>query len=163
LFSSFLLGWEHCANGEDESLDLCNKASGRIVPTSNKKTFIIVIIVVIVMIFFVVYIFQIYRTKNATKINDPKDDNVTAPLSPCNANKAKLTSLADAMRMSTLNSRISGSNSYDRNHITGNLKKIDIIHLIEEHLAVILCSSSVQFVQYIRQIKLFISLDITIS
>jgi low density lipoprotein receptor-related protein 5/6 len=116
-------GWENCANGEDEDEKLC-KVNRRLPSTSNKKTFIIVIIIVIVFIFFVVYIFQIYRTKNSNSASEPKDHAL--PLSPCGVSKTRVAklSVAEAMRMSTLSSRNSGPNSYDRNHITGrNLMK----------------------------------------
>lgn len=66
---------------------------------------------------------QMCRTKLAgTSINEPKDDQAMDPLSP-NLNKtahvSKINSVSDNVRMSTLNSRVTLANSYDRNNITG--------------------------------------------
>ena len=110
-------------DGADESPDLCNAANNRrTAPTSDKKVFVIVLVVIVVIIFFIVYVLQMYRTKFADSIREPKEDQAMAPLSPGSLNKSlrvtKITSVADAVRLSTLNSRTS-NNSYDRNHITG--------------------------------------------
>lgn len=114
-------GWDHCADGSDESAETCHIDIRDAVQPSNKKNFIIIIVVVMLVLFFGAYILQIWKTKLSGNNDEPKDDQAGAPLSP-NANKnnriTKLATPADAIRMSTLNSRTS-MNSYDRNHITG--------------------------------------------
>lgn len=114
-------GWDDCAEGEDESAEQCSQIIDKKV-TPDKKTFIIIIVVVIILMFCGVYVLQICRSKMAGDPIDPKEDQSAAPLSPGGNNKqvrvSKLASVADAVRMSTLNSRNS-ANSYDRNHITG--------------------------------------------
>lgn len=55
-------------------------------------------------------------------INEPKDDHAMDPLSPATHKQthvSKITSVSDNVRMSTLNSRSTVTNSYDRNNITG--------------------------------------------
>lgn len=113
-------GWEHCADGADEAKELCDSPLNRkTAPNSDKKVLIIVVVVLVIMIVFIVYILQICRAKFNDNIREPKEDQASAPLSPGNLNKnlrlSKITSAADAVRLSTINSR----NSYDRNHITG--------------------------------------------
>jgi len=82
--------------------------------------FVVILIVMVLIIFFIVYILQICRTKFADTIREPKEDQASAPLSPGGLNSlrmSKITSVADAVRLTTL-SRTS-MNSYDRNNITG--------------------------------------------
>lgn len=116
-------GWEHCADGADESGDFCHADNiRRSATTSDKKVFVVILIVLVLIIFFIVYILQLCRTKFADNIRDPKEiDQASAPLSPGGLNNlrvSKISSVADAVRLSTLNSRNS-MNSYDRNNITG--------------------------------------------
>lgn len=117
-------------DGADESIELCSQSNNRrTAPTSDKKVFVIVLVVIVIIIFFIVYVLQMYRTKFADSIREPKEDQAMAPLSPGSLNKGlrvtKITSVADAVRLSTLNSRTS-NNSYDRNHITGKCFKREI-------------------------------------
>lgn len=91
-------------------------------PASDKKAFMILIVATMITIFSIVYLLQFCRTRMSKNHNEPKDDPATDPLSPNTLGKthrvSKIASVADAVRMSTLNSRTS-VNSYDRNHITG--------------------------------------------
>uniref|UniRef100_A0A0A1WEM1 Low-density lipoprotein receptor-related protein 6 n=1 Tax=Zeugodacus cucurbitae TaxID=28588 RepID=A0A0A1WEM1_ZEUCU len=116
-------GWENCADGTDESAEMCLQPNTRaMAPASDKKAFMILIFATIVIIFSIVYLLQVCRTRIGKSRNEPKDDQASDPLSPSTLSKSqrvsKIASVADAMRMSTLNSRNS-INSYDRNHITG--------------------------------------------
>lgn len=55
-------------------------------------------------------------------INEPKDNEAMDPLSPGthkSAHVSKLNGVTDNVRLSTLNSRTTVANSYDRNNITG--------------------------------------------
>ncbi|XP_060653408.1 LOW QUALITY PROTEIN: low-density lipoprotein receptor-related protein 6 [Drosophila nasuta] len=120
--SSALLcdGWENCADGGDESIDICQQRS--MAPASDKRAFMILIGATMVIIFSIVYLLQFCRTRIGKSRTEPKDDQASDPLSPSTLSKSqrvsKIASVADAVRMSTLNSRNS-MNSYDRNHITG--------------------------------------------
>lgn len=115
-------GWDHCADGGDELPEKCPSVNQEvIVQSSNKKNFIIIIVVIMLVLFFGAYILQIWKTKLSSNSDEPKDDQAGAPLSPGSNKSSRITKLAttaDAVRMSTLNSRTS-MNSYDRNHITG--------------------------------------------
>ncbi|XP_037825188.1 low-density lipoprotein receptor-related protein 6 [Lucilia sericata] len=116
-------GWDHCADGADESADICSQANTRrMAPSSDKKAFMILIVATMITIFSIVYLLQFCRTRIGKNRNEPKDDQASDPLSPSTLSKSqrvsKIASVADAVRMSTLNSRTS-MNSYDRNHITG--------------------------------------------
>ncbi|XP_052903013.1 low-density lipoprotein receptor-related protein 6 [Anopheles moucheti] len=119
-------GDEHCAKGEDEAPEICNEyGNRRMAPSSSKITLLIVVVTAVAVVFLVVYLLQTFRTRFGTGGGglEPKEcDQAAAPLSPGGLNKnirvSKLASVADAVRMSTLNSRASGG-SYDRNHITG--------------------------------------------
>lgn len=110
-------GWDNCADGADEAPELCSQTNRRIAPASDKKTFIIVTVVVVVLAFSVAYFWQLCRSKLTGSSNEPKDDPSADPLSP-SVRVAKIVSVADAVRMSTLN-RSSNTGSYDRNNITG--------------------------------------------
>lgn len=118
-------GWDNCADGADETLEICNQAHNRRVSDkiSDKKTFIVGIVVVMLIVFFVVYVVQMCRNKFVgAGINEPKDDQAMDPLSPGthkSAHVSKINAVSDNVRMSTLNSRTTVANSYDRNHITG--------------------------------------------
>lgn len=116
-------GWDNCADGADESPEICNAQSRRVAPISDKKTFTVGIIIAVVVIFFAVYVLQMCRTKfSAAGINEPKDDQAMDPLSPGlhkTTHVSKINSVSDNVRMSTLNSRTTTANSYDRNNITG--------------------------------------------
>ncbi|XP_052873130.1 low-density lipoprotein receptor-related protein 6 [Anopheles cruzii] len=124
-------GDEHCARGEDEAPEICSEYSNRrMAPSSSKITLLIVVVVAVAVVFVVVYLLQTCRTRfgaGGAGGMEPKEcDQAAAPLSPGGAlNKnirvSKLASVAEAVRMSTLNSRASNavSSSYDRNHITG--------------------------------------------
>lgn len=120
--ASFLCdGWDNCADGADESPEICNAQNRRAAPISNSKTFIISIVIVVALIFLVVYF--VARSKlSSSVINEPKDDQAMDPLSP-NSHKAahasKINAVSENVRMSTLNSRATVANSYDRNNITG--------------------------------------------
>lgn len=64
----------------------------------------------------------ICRAKLAGAVNEPKDDQAMDPLSPAThkpTHVSKLAAVSDNVRMSTLNSRTTVANSYDRNNITG--------------------------------------------
>uniref|UniRef100_A0A182YL08 EGF-like domain-containing protein n=1 Tax=Anopheles stephensi TaxID=30069 RepID=A0A182YL08_ANOST len=119
-------GDEHCAKGEDEAPEICSEyGNRRMTPSSSKITLLIVVVTAVAVVFLVVYLLQTFRTRFGTGGGglEPKEcDQAAAPLSPGGLNKnirvSKLASVADAVRMSTLNSRASGG-SYDRNHITG--------------------------------------------
>uniref|UniRef100_A0A1A9WIS8 EGF-like domain-containing protein n=1 Tax=Glossina brevipalpis TaxID=37001 RepID=A0A1A9WIS8_9MUSC len=116
-------GWDHCADGADESAEICSQAiTRRMAPSSDKKAFMILIVATMITIFSIVYLLQFCRTRIGKNRNEPKDDQASDPLSPSTLSKSqrvsKIASVADAVRMSTLNSRTSMS-SYDRNHITG--------------------------------------------
>ncbi|XP_055856668.1 low-density lipoprotein receptor-related protein 6 [Episyrphus balteatus] len=115
-------GWDHCADGADESPEICSQTNPRpIVPASDKKAFMILIVATMITIFSIVYILQFCRARLGKNRNEPKDDQASDPLSPTLSKSqrvSKIASVADAVRMSTLNSRNS-MNSYDRNHITG--------------------------------------------
>lgn len=120
-------GWEQCADGADESPENCNIATNRRIPTtSDREIFIIAAVVVMIIVFSVAYVVNAHRSnicraKLTSNSNEPKDDQSADPLSPNlhkNIRVSKIASVADAVRMSTLNSRTS-ANSYDRNHITG--------------------------------------------
>ncbi|XP_021709286.1 low-density lipoprotein receptor-related protein 6 [Aedes aegypti] len=116
-------GDEHCANGEDEAPELCAEYNNRrMAPSGSKITMLIVVVIAVAVVFIVVYLLQTCRSRFGAGSSEPKEDQAAAPLSPGGLNKnirvSKLTSVADAVRMSTLNSRNS-TNSYDRNHITG--------------------------------------------
>lgn len=119
-------GWDHCADGADEAPETCHQISNRRIPaSSDKETFIIVSVVLMIIIFSLVYILNtrlnICRSKFSANSNEPKDDHASDPLSPGShkTRVMKITSPGDTVRMSTLNSRTSLPNSYDRNHITG--------------------------------------------
>ncbi|KAH8340133.1 hypothetical protein KR067_010390 [Drosophila pandora] len=109
-------GWENCADGADESSEICLQR--RMAPASDKRAFMILIGATMITIFSIVYLLQFCRRSRT----EPKDDQASDPLSPSTLSKSqrvsKIASVADAVRMSTLNSRNS-MNSYDRNHITG--------------------------------------------
>ncbi|XP_033156520.1 low-density lipoprotein receptor-related protein 6 [Drosophila mauritiana] len=113
-------GWENCADGADESSDICLQR--RMAPATDKRAFMILIGATMITIFSIVYLLQFCRTRIGKSRTEPKDDQATDPLSPSTLSKSqrvsKIASVADAVRMSTLNSRNS-MNSYDRNHITG--------------------------------------------
>ncbi|XP_058464924.1 low-density lipoprotein receptor-related protein 6 [Malaya genurostris] len=116
-------GNEHCANGEDEAPELCTEYNNRrMAPSGSKITMLIVVVIAVAIVFIVVYLLQTCRSRFGSGSSEPKEDQAAAPLSPGGINKnirvSKLSSVADAVRMSTLNSRNS-TNSYDRNHITG--------------------------------------------
>lgn len=91
-------------------------------PASDKRAFMILIGATMLIIFSIVYLLQFCRTRIGKSRTEPKDDQASDPLSPSTLSKSqrvsKIASVADAVRMSTLNSRNS-MNSYDRNHITG--------------------------------------------
>jgi len=91
-------------------------------PATDKRAFMILIGATMITIFSIVYLLQFCRTRIGKSRTEPKDDQATDPLSPSTLSKSqrvsKIASVADAVRMSTLNSRNS-MNSYDRNHITG--------------------------------------------
>ncbi|XP_058118481.1 low-density lipoprotein receptor-related protein 6 [Anopheles ziemanni] len=120
-------GDEHCAKGEDEAPEICSEyGNRRMAPSSSKITLLIVVVTAVAVVFLVVYLLQTCRTRFGTGGVgglEPKEcDQAAAPLSPGALNKSvrvsRLASVADAVRMSTLNSRTSAG-SYDRNHITG--------------------------------------------
>lgn len=112
-------GWENCADGADESAETCSQLNHRqAAPTNDKLTFGLVLLGVFGFIVVVVSLIQFCRSKIAANSTEPKIDQAAIPLSPSinkNGRISKLSSVADAVRMSTLNSR----NSYDRNNITG--------------------------------------------
>lgn len=115
-------GWDHCADGSDESNEYCTtiNITRRANPGSDKKVFVVILIILVLIIFFIVYVLQICRTKFAETIREPKEDQASAPLSPGGLNSlrvSKITSVADAVRLTTLSRN--SMNSYDRNHITG--------------------------------------------
>lgn len=115
-------GWDHCADGSDESNEYCTTIAitRRANSGSDKKVFVVILIVLVLIIFFIVYVLQICRTKLADTIREPKEDQASAPLSPGGLNSLrvnKITSVADAVRLTTLSRN--SMNSYDRNNITG--------------------------------------------
>lgn len=115
-------GWDHCADSSDESNEYCTilKNTRKTSSGSDKKIFVVILIVMVLIIFFIVYIMQICRTKFADTIREPKEDQATAPLSPTGLNNlrvSKITSVADAVRLTTMSRTSIGS--YDRNNITG--------------------------------------------
>lgn len=115
-------GWDHCADGSDESNEYCTTIAitRRANSGSDKKVFVVILIVLVLIIFFIVYVLQICRTKLADTIREPKEDQASAPLSPGGLNGLrvnKITSVADAVRLTTLSRN--SMNSYDRNNITG--------------------------------------------
>lgn len=116
-------GWDNCADGADESPEICNARNHRVTPIDNNKTFTGIIIFSVVIIFVAVYALQMCRSKLAAAgINEPKDDQAMYPLSPGSHKSAhvqKINSVSDNVRMSTMNSRATVANSYDRNNITG--------------------------------------------
>lgn len=121
-------GWDNCADRADESDEICNTQNRRAQPISDKKTIFVGIFVVAVIICLIAYTnvrrTQMCRSKLAgAGINEPKDDQaVLDPLSPGThkpMHVSKITSVSDNVRMSTLNSRSTVANSYDRNNITG--------------------------------------------
>ncbi|GAB0086083.1 Low-density lipoprotein receptor-related protein [Sergentomyia squamirostris] len=117
-------GWDHCADGADESSEVCGPTNNkRFVQTSDKKTFIIVIVILMLVTFFAAYVLQICRSRIMSHSTQMQNDPATAPLSPQAAGKitrgSRLSSVADAVWMSTLNGRTGSANSYDRNNITG--------------------------------------------
>lgn len=113
-------GWDHCADGSDETNDFCSVVTPKPLPT-DKKLFVVILIVIVLIIFFVVYILQICRNKFADTIREPKEDQLaSAPLSPGALNSlrvTKISSVADAVRLTTMSRN--SMNSYDRNNITG--------------------------------------------
>lgn len=115
-------GMENCADGADEDVEECNRVISRhSPPTSEKKTIIIFFVIVSIGLITFAYVLVTCRSKCKTNGLEPKDDQAADPLSPQlnkNLRVTKIASVADAVRMSTLNSRTS-FNSYDRNHITG--------------------------------------------
>lgn len=120
--ASFLCdGWDNCADGADESPEICNAQNRRTAPISNSKTFKISVIIMVAIIFLTVYIVARSKLSSST-INEPKDDQAMDPLSP-NPHKAshvpKINAISDNVRMTTLSSRTTIANSYDRNNITG--------------------------------------------
>lgn len=115
-------GWDHCADGSDESNEYCTSilVTRRASSGSDKKVFVVILIVLVLIIFFIVYVLQICRTKFGDTIREPKEDQASAPLSPGGLNSlrvSKITTVADAVRLTTLSRN--SMNSYDRNHITG--------------------------------------------
>lgn len=120
-------GWDHCADRADEAEELCMQYKVRAQPILDKKLILIGIFVlfVFVMVFACTKFgrTQVCRAKLAGGgINEPKDDQAMDPLSPIShkpMHVSKITSVSDNVRMSTLNSRTTVANSYDRNNITG--------------------------------------------
>lgn len=95
-------------------------------PASNKNTIFIVVFVVVVIVFLIGYTnarrTQMCRTKLPGSGNEPKDDQAMDPLSPAShkpTHVSKIAAVSENVRMSTLNSRTTVANSYDRNNITG--------------------------------------------
>lgn len=122
--ASFLCdGWDNCADGADESPEICNARNHRVAPVTNDSKSVLFIVFTFVIIFFLVLAWQLCRAKLAASgINEPKDDQAMDPLSPGShktAHVSKINSVSDNVRMSTLNSRTTVANSYDRNNITG--------------------------------------------
>lgn len=65
---------------------------------------------------------QMCRSKLTGGANETMDDQATDPLSPTSLRPTRvsmITTVPDNVRMSTLNSRVTTANSYDRNNITG--------------------------------------------
>lgn len=121
-------GWDHCADHSDESEEICSSLPNkRVTPTTDNKALYLCIFGVV--LFVCIYIFacvcrsQMCGAKLASAgINEPKDDHAMDPLSPPTHKQThvpKITSVSDNVRMSTLNSRSTAPNSYDRNNITG--------------------------------------------
>lgn len=118
-------GWDNCADGADETAEICNQALNKRVTNkmSDRKSIVVFVIVITVIVSFVLYMSKMCRNKLVGGgINEPKDDQTMDPLSP-NTHKtshvSRINMGADAVRMSTLNSRNTVANSYDRNNITG--------------------------------------------
>lgn len=95
-------------------------------PASNKNTIFIVVFVVVVIVCAIAYTnarrTQMCRTKLPGSGNEPKDDQAMDPLSPAThkpTHVSKIAAVSENVRMSTLNSRTTVANSYDRNNITG--------------------------------------------
>lgn len=118
-------GWDNCADGADETLDMCNQANNRRESDkmSDRKTVIVFIVVCGLVIFFVLYVWQMCRNKFVgAGINEPKDNEAMDPLSPGihkSTHVSKLNGVTDNVRLSTLKSPATVANSYDRNNITG--------------------------------------------
>lgn len=100
--------------------------SRRTPPPSNKNTIFIVVFVVVVIVCAIAYTnarrTQMCRTKLPGSGNEPKDDQAMDPLSPAThkpTHVSKIAAVSENVRMSTLNSRTTVANSYDRNNITG--------------------------------------------
>lgn len=119
-------GWENCPESADESEEICSMQNRRAPPVSDKKTIFVGIFVVVIIVCLIAYTnvrrTQMCRTKLAGAGNEPKDDQAMDPLSPAShkpTHVSKITVVSDNVRMSTLNSRTTVANSYDRNNITG--------------------------------------------
>uniref|UniRef100_A0A336M1L1 CSON010315 protein n=1 Tax=Culicoides sonorensis TaxID=179676 RepID=A0A336M1L1_CULSO len=114
-------GWEQCADGADESPEVCVAQ----VPTENvygsRSIVVTVILCVIVAVFFVACVVQTCRSRLGSSLNEPKEDPAAVEPLTQNGNKiARMTkfSTVDGIRLKHLNDRTSAL-SYDRNHITG--------------------------------------------
>lgn len=119
-------GWENCPESADESEEICNMQNRRAPPASDRKIIFVCIFVVIIVVCLITYTnvrrMQMCRTKLAGAGNEPKDDHAMDPLSPAlhkPTHVSKIAAASDNVRMSTLNSRTTVANSYDRNNITG--------------------------------------------
>lgn len=95
-------------------------------PVSDKKTIFVGVFVLVIIICAIAYTnvrrTQMCRAKLTGTGNEPKDDQAMDPLSPAThktTHVSKITAVSDNVRMSTLNSRTTVANSYDRNNITG--------------------------------------------
>lgn len=119
-------GWENCPESADESEEICSMRDRRTQPVSDKKTIFVGIFVVVIIVCLVAYTnlrrTQMCRTTLAGAVNEPKDDQAMDPLSPAThkpTQVSKIAAVSENVRMSTLNSRTTVANSYDRNNITG--------------------------------------------
>lgn len=94
---------------------------------SNKKTTFVSVFLILVLVCLItitnVRRIRMCRNKLVTNsMTEPKDDQSLDPLSPIiqkSIQVAKVHSASNDVLMSTLNSRTTATNSYDRNNITG--------------------------------------------
>lgn len=116
-------GWDNCADGADETLEICNQAHNRRVSDkmSDNKSIFVIVVVILSVIGLLGYVGQMCRNKFVgAGMHEQKDDQAMEALSPDTQKTGHVSKQnADNMHMSTMNSRNTVPNSYDRNNITG--------------------------------------------